>query len=94
MIVPEVGSSSRFTQRSSVDLPEPGRADHAHDLAVVDVEVDALEHLVVAEVLVQVADLDRAVRASAWWRHRVTAPSAVGVSSQATSWVSGSVMIR
>ena len=30
------------------------RADDAHDLPVADVEVDALEHLVVAEVLVEV----------------------------------------
>jgi hypothetical protein len=39
-------------------LAGPGRADHADHLAVVDVEVDALEHLVVAEVLVQVDDVD------------------------------------
>jgi hypothetical protein len=39
-------------------LARAGGTDHADHLAVVDVEVDALEHLVVAEALVQVADLD------------------------------------
>jgi hypothetical protein len=34
-------------------------ADDTDHLAAVDVEVDALEHLVVAEVLVQVLDIDR-----------------------------------
>ena len=38
-------------QRSSVDLPQPDGADQAHDLMLVDVEVDAPQHLVVAEVL-------------------------------------------
>ena len=47
------GSSSRLTQRSSVDLPEPDGPMTQTTWPVVDVEVDALEHLVVAEVLVQ-----------------------------------------
>ena len=34
------------------------RADEAHDLVLVDAEVDAAQHLVVAEALVHVAQLD------------------------------------
>src|SRR5690606_3379080 len=37
----------------------PGRSDDAHHLALPDHQVDALEHLDVAEALVQVSDLDR-----------------------------------
>ena len=40
-------------------LARSGGADHADDLALLDVEVDALEHLVVAEGLVQGEDVDR-----------------------------------
>jgi hypothetical protein len=46
-------------------LPGPGRTDDADHLAVRDVEVDALEHLVVAEVLVEVLDVDHRGRAVA-----------------------------
>ena len=45
-------------QRSSVDFPQPGRSDQAHHLVLVDGEVDAAQHLVVAEALVHVAELD------------------------------------
>ncbi|CNK98491.1 Uncharacterised protein [Mycobacterium tuberculosis] len=41
-------------------LARAGGADHGDDLTVLDREVDALEHLVVAERLVQVPDLDLA----------------------------------
>ena len=59
---PLVGSSSRFTQRSSVDLPEPDGPDDAHDLALADSRSMPAQHLVVAEGLVQVLDLDRGRR--------------------------------
>ena len=42
-------------QRSSVDLPEPDGADEAHHLVLVDVQVDAAQHLVGAEPLLDVA---------------------------------------
>ena len=42
--VPAVISSSPAIMRSSVDLPQPGRADQHDELAVVDREVDVAEH--------------------------------------------------
>ena len=44
--------SSRLTQRRSVDLPEPGRADQADDLVLGEREVDPAQHLELAERLV------------------------------------------
>jgi hypothetical protein len=44
--------SSRLMVRHSVDLPEPDGPDDHDDLAARDVEVDVLEHVEVAEVLV------------------------------------------
>ena len=38
-----VGSSSPATMLSSVDLPQPDDADEAHELAVGDLEVDAVD---------------------------------------------------
>jgi hypothetical protein len=55
-IWPDVGCSRRLTHFSRVDFPEP---DGPMTLSVVDVEVDALEDLVVAEVLVQLDHVDR-----------------------------------
>ena len=43
--------SSRLIARHSVDLPDAGRADDDDDLAAVDLELDVLEHVQVAEVL-------------------------------------------
>ena len=39
-------------QRRNVDLPEPDGPMRHHDLAALHLEVDALEHLVPAEALV------------------------------------------
>ena len=59
--VPPVMSSSLFRQRRKVDLAGAGRPDHADHLAALDVDVDALEHLVVAEGLLQALDRDLAL---------------------------------
>ena len=56
VIVPESIVSSRLIARQSVDLPDPGRADHDDDLAAVDDGVDVLQDVQVAEVLVDVID--------------------------------------
>ena len=56
--VPAVGSSSRLTQRSSVDLPDPDGPMTQTTSPRVDRQVDAAQHLEVAEGLVQAADLD------------------------------------
>ena len=42
-IRPAVGSSKPAIIRSVVVLPEPGRAEHREELAVADVEVDAVD---------------------------------------------------
>ena len=55
---PEVISSSPAIMRSKRRLAAARRADEDHELAVVDVEVDALDDLDVAEALVQVAQRD------------------------------------
>src|SRR5918999_3964178 len=65
-------------------LAGPGPADDAHDLAGLDPEVDAPEHLEVPERLVELADLDRR-------GHRA---SACRASSRRTTMPSGTVMIR
>ena len=59
-MLPAVGSSSRLTQRISVLLPVPRTPDDAEDLALRDVEVDAVERDdAVRKDLAQAADLDR-----------------------------------
>ena len=58
VIVPESMVSSRLIARHSVDLPEPRRADDDDDLAAVDDGVDVVQHVQVAEVLVDVVDDD------------------------------------
>ena len=92
-ILPDVGSSSRLTQRSSVDLPEPDGPIDAHHLAVVDVEVDALEHLVGAEGLVEVRDVDRRRGAVGLQVGHQRALS-VRASIRRTRTASGTVIIR
>ena len=52
---PAVISSSPAIMRSSVDLPQPDGPTKTHELAVVDLEVDALDDLDVAEALADVA---------------------------------------
>ena len=52
-------------QRSSVDLPEPTGPEHADDLAAVDLEVDAAQHLEAAEALVHVLELEHRIVAGA-----------------------------
>ena len=44
-------------QRSSVLFPEPLGADHADDLAAIDLEADAAQDLELAEALVDLLDL-------------------------------------
>jgi len=53
----------------SVDLPEAGGAEHHHDLAGCHLEVDVLEHVQLAEVLVDVLDLDHGGSARAGLGH-------------------------
>ena len=50
--------SSPLMQRSEVDFPQP-EADQADHLMLLDLQRQALEHLVLAEALVDVADLDQ-----------------------------------
>ena len=45
--------------RSSVDLPQPDGPDQDDELAVADVDVDAVNHLDRAEGLADLADRDR-----------------------------------
>ena len=59
-ISPPVTSSSPAIMRSSVDLPQPGRADQHDELAVLDGEVDAVQHRVTAPKALRTScDLDR-----------------------------------
>ena len=44
---------------SSVDLPQPDGPDQHDELAALDVEVDALQHLDCAEALAQAANAQR-----------------------------------
>ena len=53
LTVPAVGCSSRLTQRSRVDLPEPDGPMTQTTSPRRIVDVDALEHLVRPEGLVQ-----------------------------------------
>ena len=69
VIVPEPIVSSRLITRHSVDLPEPGRPEHDDHLALGDRQVDVLQHVQVAEVLVDVLEHDQR-RAGAWGLHR------------------------
>ena len=59
---PSSTTSSRLTQRSSVDLPEPRRADQHDALAALDVEVDVAQDDVVAERLADAVELEQAHR--------------------------------
>ena len=49
----------KLIQRSSVLLPEPAGADDRDALAAAHVDVDAVQYLERAEVLVQVDDVDQ-----------------------------------
>src|SRR5699024_9111202 len=69
-----------------------GGADHADDLTLVDVGVDAVEDLVLAAVLVHLTRRDGVVRRGC--AHRAHRPLDWRRSMWATSWVSGSVMTR
>ena len=60
-MVPESMVSSRLIVRHSVDLPAAGRADDDDDLAAAHGEVDVLQHVQGAEVLVDAAELDEGV---------------------------------
>ena len=53
-----VGSSRKFTQRSSVYLPEPERPKITTTSPWSHLQVDAAQHLEVAEALVQPVDAD------------------------------------
>ena len=46
-------------QRSIVDLPEPDGPGDDHRRAAVDLEIDAVEHEVVAEALADAVELDQ-----------------------------------
>ena len=48
----------KFTQRSTVDLPEPDRPKMTTTSPAVDLHVDPADHLEVAEALVQPVDAD------------------------------------
>ena len=61
-IVPEVGVSSPARMRSSVVLPQPGRADDHEELARRDVERDVVDRDELAERLLQIANPDRRPR--------------------------------
>ena len=69
-------------------LARPRRADHAHDLAGVDLQADVLEHLVVAERLGQVLDGDRVARRrfDRWAAHGSILPSRSGARASARGW--------
>src|SRR5690606_4394532 len=86
------GAAARFLEpvdrAQQGGLPRAGGADDTDDLALVHRQVDALEHLVVAEALAQSRDLDRGGGGA---RHR---PLAIRRSSTATSRVSGIVITR
>ena len=71
-ILPPVGSSSRLTQRSSVDLPEPDGPEDDDDLALRDVHVHVLEHLEVAEGLAPGSRCGRSACPRARWSLRST----------------------
>ena len=58
-ISPSVISSSPAIIRSRVDLPQPDGPDEHDELAVGDVDVDAVDDLGAAEPLLHAADLDR-----------------------------------
>ena len=51
-IEPEVGSISRSSVRQSVDLPQPGLADQAQRLALVDEEADVVDRPHLADLAV------------------------------------------
>ena len=61
-IVPAVGVSKPATMRSVVVLPQPRRAEERDELAALDGEVDVLHHLLRAEGLLQVFDLEKGHR--------------------------------
>ena len=76
-------------------LARAGRTDHDDDLLLVDDQVDALEDLVGAEVLVDVADLDRVRRRRAAGLGQVGHRDlALRASSTATTRVIGTVRTR
>ncbi len=58
LIFPEVCVSSPAMMRRSVDLPQPEAPEQHDELAVGDVEVDALEHVGLAEGLADLVDLE------------------------------------
>jgi hypothetical protein len=55
---PASGQSSPATIRSSVVLPEPEVAQQRQQLAVGDLQVDAVERCKAAEILAQLSDFD------------------------------------
>ena len=58
---PDVGASNPPIIRSVVVLPQPGRAEEAEELAVLDLEVDVVDGDGIAELLdhVHEPDVDR-----------------------------------
>ena len=59
-ISPEVGCSSPATILRAVVLPQPGRADEDHELAVLDPQVKVVDcNRAVLEALRDAAELDR-----------------------------------
>ncbi len=60
-MVPESMVSSRLIVRHSVDLPAAGGPDDDDDLAATHGQVDVLEHVQRAEVLVDASELHEGV---------------------------------
>ena len=52
-IVPSVASNRRITTRASVDLPQPGLPHQAERLAGIDLQVDAVDRVHVADVVLE-----------------------------------------
>ena len=99
-MLPAVGSSSRLTQRISVLLPVPRTPDDAEDLALGDVEIDAVEgDDTVGKDLAQAADLDRhAVRSIETHEPRsglrlIMAPISVSGVRPTVTWADGAIEI-
>jgi hypothetical protein len=65
--VPPSIASRPAISRSSVDLPQPGRADEDDELAALDRQVDALDGAVLPEVLLDAAQLQEAMLSSPWF---------------------------
>ena len=71
---PEVTSSRPAMRRRSVDLPQPDGPDEHRELAVLDIEIDAVDDADRAERLAHVLQLNASHGGNSLLRDHLTAP--------------------